>query len=365
MGALFQGAGMRRWRVVQWATGGAGSLALRALIDRPEFELIGVLVHSPAKQGVDAGELAGLGLPTGIRATRDAKALLALEPDCVSYMAHGETRARACIDDYCMVLDSGANVVTTSVPGLIYAPAFDVRARERLERACQSGGSSLFCSGIEPGFAGDLLPLTLATMSHEIESIRTQELFSYADYPVATTLFEVFGFGKPLGFEPPLSQPGVIRSAWGPPLQLLAAGLGFELEAIRESFAVAPAERAIEVAAGRIEAGTIGALRFEAIGVVGGRDVLVIEHVNRMHASVAPQWPRASRDGVYRVIIEGRPRLSCELAVGNPEDFSLQGMLATAMRAVNAIPYVCEAAPGLLSALELPITAPQSALHRA
>ncbi len=356
---------MRRWRVVQWATGGAGSLALRALVERPEFELVGVLVHAEKKQGLDAGELAGLERRTGIRATRDAEALLALEPDCVSYMAHGETRARACLDDFCQILDSGANVVTTSVPGLVYAPGTDARSRERLERACQAGGSSLFCSGIEPGFAGDLLPLTLATLSQEIESIRTQELFSYADYPVATTLFEVFGFGKPLGFKPPLAQPGVIRSAWGPPIQMLAAGLGVELDAIRETFEVAPAERDLEVVAGRIEAGTIGALRFEAIGVVGGRDRIAIEHVNRMHASVAPEWPRAARDGVYRVQIEGRPRLCCELAVGNPEDFSLQGMLATAMRAVNAIPYVCEAAPGLVSALDLPLTAPQGALQRA
>jgi hypothetical protein len=354
---------MRRWRVVQWATGTAGSIALRALIRRPEFELVGVLVHSAAKEGCDAAELAGIDGKSGIFATRDAKALLALEPDCVSYMAHGETRARQCIDDYCQILDSGANVVTTSVPGLIYGPGFDAKSRERLERACHGGGSSLFCSGIEPGFAGDLLPLTLASMSESIESIRTQELFSYADYPVPTTLFDVFGFGKPLDHKPPLAHPGVIRSAWGPPIQMLAAGLGVELEAIRETFEVAPAPRALDVAAGRIEAGTIGALRFETIGVVGGRDALVIEHVNRMHADVAPHWPSAARDGVYRVIIEGKPTLSCELAVGNPEDFSLQGMIATAMRAVNAIPYVCEAAPGLVSALELPLTAPQTALR--
>lgn len=355
---------MRRWRVVQWATGGAGSLALRAMLARPEIEVVGVVVHSGAKQGVDAGQLAGLPATTGIRATRDAKSLLALEPDCVSYMAHGETRARECIDDFCQILDTGANVVTTSVPGLTYAPGFDGRARDRLERACQRGGSSLFCSGIEPGFAGDLLPLTLASLSEEIESIRTQELFTYARYPVAPTLFEVFGFGKPLDFKPPLALPGVLKSAWGPPVQMVAAGLGVELDGLREGFEVAPAERAFDVAAGRIEAGTIGAIRFETIGVVGGRDAIVIEHVNRMHESVAPWWPSASRDGVYRVIVEGRPKLSCELCVGDPDTFHEHGMIATAMRAVNAIPAVCEAPPGLVSALDLPLTTPQTALRR-
>ncbi len=345
-------------RVIQWATGGVGALALHAILGRRDFELAGVLVNSAEKEGRDAGELAGLA-PVGVKATRDTNAILAGDADCVCYAANGETRLAACVDEIARILASGKNVVTTSLPQLVHPAGLDARLRARLEEACRAGGTTAFASGIEPGFAGDLLPSVLCTMSEQIESIRTQELFTYTDYPVAATMFEVFGFGKPLGHKPILTLPGVQRAAWGPALELVAAALGVKVEAFRETYEAAPTPRPLEVAAGVIEAGTVGAVRFETIGVVNGRDAIVIEHVNRMALDLAPHWPSASRDGVYRVIVKGRPSLSCELSVGSPADFSVQGMIATAMRVVNAIPAVCAAPPGLVSALDLPLTLPR------
>src|SRR5262245_6089909 len=64
-----------RYRVIQWATGAVGTHALRALLDDPQFELVGVYVHSPDKVGRDAGELAGLPIDIGIKATNDAEVL--------------------------------------------------------------------------------------------------------------------------------------------------------------------------------------------------------------------------------------------------------------------------------------------------
>jgi hypothetical protein len=347
-------------RVIQWATGGVGALALHAILGRRDFALAGVLVTSPEKDGRDAGELAGLA-PAGVRATRDVEAILTTDADCVCYAAHGETRLRACVDDLARILASGKNVVTTSLPQLVHPASFDPALRARLEEACRTGGTSAFATGIEPGFAGDLLPSVLCTMSEQVESIRTQELFSWSAYPVASTVFEVFGFGKPVGHKPLLTLPGVQRASWGPAVELVASALGVEVEAFRETYEVYPTPRRLEVAAGAIEAGTVGAIRFETIGVVNGRDAIVIEHVNRMAPDLAPHWPSASRDGVYRVRVEGRPRLACELALGSPEDFSAHGMIATAMRAVNAIPAVCAAPPGLVSSLDLPLTLPRGA----
>jgi hypothetical protein len=107
----------------------------------------------------------------------------------------------------------------------------------------------------------------------------------------------------------------------------------------------------------------VGAVRFETIGVVGGRDAIAIEHVNRMAPELAPEWPRAARDGTYRILFAGEPDLRCELELGGPEDFSAQGMIATTMRVVNAIPYVCEAPPGLVTSADLPPTWPRHAFE--
>lgn len=354
---------MKRWRVVQWSTGGLGAIAVRAIAERPDLELVGVWVHSADKQGRDAGELAG-GRPLGLAATRDVDALLALRPDCVCYTASGEANPRACLDDYERMLRAGINVVTTSVPGLVHAPGFDPRAVERLEQAARAGGASLYASGLEPGFAGDDLVLRLASLTHRIRSVRTQEIFSYTDYPVPFTIFEVFGFGKPAEARCIMERPGVQASAWAPSVRMVADWLGAPLERIRETYEKRVTPRRIEAAAGVIEAGTVGAVRFETIGVVEGRDAIVIEHVNRMAPDLAPDWPTAARDGAYRVVFEGEPDLACELQLGGPEDYARQGMIATAMRVVNAIGPVCRAAPGLVSAMELPPLLPTAAFGR-
>jgi len=347
-------------RVVQWSTGGVGAIAVRVLAERPDLELVGVWVHDPKKAGRDAGELADLP-PLSLAATSDRAALLALRPDCVCYTASGESRPKECVEDLCEMLSAGINVVTTSIPGLVHPPAFDPKAGERLEQACRTGGASLYASGLEPGFAGDALVLTLSTLSNRIASVRTQEVFSYADYPVAFTMFEVFGFGKPPEHRCIMELPGIQQMSWGPPVRMVADHLGAKLDTIRETYEKRTTDGRLEVAAGVIEAGTVAAVRFETIGVVEGRDAIVIEHVNRAAPDVAPDWPTASRDGTYRIIVDGDPSFTCELTLGTTEDFSEQGMIATTMRAVNAIPYVCDAPPGLVSSADLPTPLPRHA----
>jgi 2,4-diaminopentanoate dehydrogenase len=178
---------------------------------------------------------------------------------------------------------------------------------------------------------------------------------------VAFTMFEVFGFGKPPEHRCLMELPGVQASAWGPPVRMVADQLGVELDEVRETYAKRVTDRALDVAAGTIDAGTVGAVRFETIGVVGGRDAIVIEHVNRMAPDLAPDWPTAPRDGTYRVTIDGEPSLTCELQLGTPATFSHDGMVATAMRVVNAIPFVCAAAPGIVTSAGLPLTLPRHA----
>jgi hypothetical protein len=146
---------------------------------------------------------------------------------------------------------------------------------------------------------------------------------------------------------------------------MVADHLGAQLDTVRETYEKRTSNRRLEVAAGVIEAGTVAAVRFETIGVVEGRDAIVIEHVNRAAPDIAPDWPSAPRDGTYRIVVDGDPSFTCELSLGTAEDFSRQGMIATAMRAVNAIPYVCDAPPGLLSSADLPALLPRHAFETA
>ena len=69
------------YRVIRWATGNTGQRALREVIRDPSFELVGVLVYSDEKHGVDAGELCGEPT-TGVLATTDREAVLKRDADC-------------------------------------------------------------------------------------------------------------------------------------------------------------------------------------------------------------------------------------------------------------------------------------------
>ena len=343
-------------RVVQWGTGNVGRLGLRAIIEHPDLELAGVIVHSPAKAGLDAAKLCGLDTPTGIVATTEVDAALVTVPDVVSYMATGDLRPDAAVNDIARVLEAGIDVVSTAVVPLVYPPAADPRLVAQLEAACAAGNASLFTSGIDPGFANDLLPLTLTGFCSRIESVRIAEILNYDTYEQADVLFGIFGFGKSLDETPLLLLPGILASTWGPTVRLLAAELGVELDEVREVHEREPAPDTFTIPTGTIEAGTAAALRFEVQGIVDGRAAIVIEHVTRLRDDLAPHWPQPPRGGGYRITIHGDPSWTCELGmVGANGDHNAGGLLATAMRLLNAIPAVCAAPPGLLTPSDLPL----------
>jgi 4-hydroxy-tetrahydrodipicolinate reductase len=162
------------------------------------------------------------------------------------------------------------------------------------------------------------------------------------------------GFGKPLDHTPVLLMPGMLGFAWGGTLRLLAEGLGVELDEIREVHERRPAIKPLQIGPYPIEEGTTAALRFEVQGIVDGRPALIVEHVTRLDDELAPEWPKSA--GSYRVLIEGVPAMQLEYEFQDEHgDHAVGGVLLTATRIVNAIPAVCEASPGLLSALDLPL----------
>jgi hypothetical protein len=362
-----------KYRVVVWSTGGIGSIAICAIHDRPNLDLVGVWVHSEEKVGKDAGALAN-GEPIGLATTNDADALIALKPDCIVYAASGPERDALAIPDYVRLLSAGINVVTTSTTRLVNPHSYEpVEWRDQLTAAAKVGQVSLYASGIEPGFAADYLPLVLTTQSASIEKIHSYEIGLYDDYGVPDIMINGMGFGQPLDYEPWVSIPGAIAGEWQGQIRLIADALGLEVQEVREKFDRAVTSRTLEVAMGTVEAGTCGALRMQAIGVVDAREAIVIEHVTRLASDVAPDWPQGQGDLSYRVVITGQPDIDCTLAatLRDRRKAGIEGMtsgagamVATAMRVVNAIPYVVEAQPGLLSSVDLPLTIPRHAFTR-
>jgi 2,4-diaminopentanoate dehydrogenase len=359
------------FKVGVWGPGSMGVIALRGVIDHPELQLVDVVVHSDAKAGRDAGELCGIA-PVGVVATQDPAPMLAGDADTVVYAAGANLRPLEAVEDMVSILRASKNVVSCSVVPLVFpdAPGPEHAAfTDPLRQAALDGGVSFFTTGIDSGFANDVLPLVLSGVARVIESVRVTEMFNYATYPDKAAVYEILGFGKPPEFTAFAATPGVFTFGWGPVLHQLATGLGVKIDHIEESNERVPASESFDTPTGHIAAGTIAAMRSTLTGYVGETATFVVDHVTRMRDDIAPDWPQphisippkdlgyglASGRGVYRVEIEGSPSMRCEFEMADDHDHDLGARMAGASRMVNAIPAVCAAPPGLLSALDLPL----------
>ncbi len=350
----------KKWRVAIWGTGNVGKPAIRAVLAHLELELVAVIVHGPEKIGVDAGDLAGVDR-VGIVATDDVDSVLGSGPDAVVYSASGDFRPVEAIADVVKCLAAGVNVVTPVIYPLYHPRTAPKELVGWVDGACQTGHSTLLATGVDPGWAMDLLPLVLSGVCGRIDEIRAQEIFNYSTYNAPDAVRNIVGFGLPMDVTPRMLQPESLTQVWGPTLNLLADGLGVQLEAITTVIERRPLEHTIEVPGmGVFEQGTQGAMRFEVQGVVDGRVRLVIEHVTRITSDIAPDWPMppVGKLGVHKVVIAGRPSLdvtiSADDGTGNPAE---GGNSTAAGRLVNSIPAVCSHGPGIMNVLDLPLIA--------
>ncbi|NUS44819.1 MAG: diacylglycerol kinase [Mycobacteriaceae bacterium] len=345
------------YRVVQWSTGNVGQWALRSIIARPELELAGVWVSGPAKAGKDAAELAGLDEPTGVLATTDAEALIALRPDCVVYTAMADDRLMEAVEDLKTLLRAGINVVSSS-PVFLQFPygTLPSEAIGPIVEAAQAGGASLWVNGIDPGWANDWLPLLLTSGSERVDRIVCSEIMDYSGYDNPKVLFDIMGFGGALDELPLLLQPGVLTLAWGSVIYQLASALGVELDEVTQDFERLAAADPLDVCGRTVAAGTAAALRFRISGMRNGRELFAVQHVTRLHPDLAPDWPQPTGSGCYRVEVDGEPDYRLDLQLYSNGDHARAGLVGTGARLVSAIPAVVTAAPGLLTAVDLPLT---------
>ena len=249
------------------------------------------------------------------------------------------------VDDICRILASGKNVVSTAVTALIYPHSLGDEVVERLEAACRGGGTSFHGTGIEPGWAAEVLPLTMATLFRRIESIHVRELLDYSSYPSAAMLLDGMGFGKVPEPMPDVPKELIIQgmAAFRAPLMLVADGLGATIEDYDFTREVALAEEAFDIRVGRIAAGTVSGMRYSLSAIIDGRPALIVEHVTRLRQDQAPEWPTGRG---WTVKIEGVPSMVLETEIGiHGEDENDQACLGTAMHAVHAIAPVCAGSP--------------------
>jgi hypothetical protein len=342
------------YRVIQWATGAQGVETIRAVIDRPDLELVGGWVHSPDKDGVDLGVLAGRE-PVGVHATRDVAELLELDADCVAYMPRN-----ASLDDVCALLASGKNVTTTAF--LFYPRALPPDDLGRLLDACDDGNSSIHGTGLNPGNLSGVLPLALSGMTRRIEKVSLQERADWSFYESTNITFDNMRFGRhPDEVTEDASDflrfnSGIFKEE----IALVGDALGAGLDEITTDVDLVTAERDHEIFGITLEAGTVAGQRWHWQGRRQGRTLVEIDALWTVGGEYPPHWPRP-QDG-WTLTIEGDPSIrthtltlaSFDRDVPVPEHVRAAS-IATAMQALNAIPALCAAPPGIATMADLPL----------
>jgi len=333
-------------RVIQWATGNIGARSLRAVIEHPELELAGLWVSAPEKAGCDAGELAGIDA-CGIVATNSVDDMVALAADCVLYMRQGTD-----IDELCRLLGSGKNIVTTR-GDFHHPPTMDAAIRARVEQSCAEGGTSIYSTGSSPGFVTEALILPLLSLSRRLDCVTIEEFADMSSRNSPALLFEVMGYGAPVGaFDQ--RKVDYVKHDFAGSLAQVAEAIGIEIDEWTADGEYSAAARDVEIAAGRIAAGAVAAQRITISGVKGGKPVLRfrgnwycsrdIEH---------PAWEL--RESGWRIQVEGDTPLDVGITFPvEPENYAAFTPGLTAHRAVNAVAAVCGAAPGIRTTADLP-----------
>jgi 2,4-diaminopentanoate dehydrogenase len=346
---------VKTYRVVQWATGRIGESSLRELIRSPEMELVGVYVHSEAKEGRDAGELCGVA-PIGITATRDIDKIIALKPDCVVAVQEGCN-----VDDVCRFLEAGINIATSRVD-FLEPDRMDPEVRRRTQAACLKGGASIHATGASPGFSSEALPLVAASMSRRMDCMTIDE---FADIPASCPDVQVvqgMGFGRQPGgkFDPNLL--AHISHGFEQSVNLVAKALNVPVDGFEVLGETANAKERFLLPGGTpIEKGSVAAQRISVSGM--RKDKAIIRYRLNWYCTTSVDQDWDLRRSGWRLLIEGETPIDINVTFPVSADRVSSSMAAiTAYRVINAVPYVCAAAPGIRTTVDLPHIVPRMAI---
>lgn len=337
-----------KYRVIQWATGGMGKNCLRAIIDHPAMELVGVYVYGKDKEGRDTGEIARRP-PTGVRATRSREQILALDADVVIHAGRLAPPYGSHDADIIPLLASCKNVI--SINGYTNPAHWRGQRFEALQAACERGGTTLLAAGLNPGYIGEQLAVAASSVCTALDHLEIVESADCRRVRNPVYVFDALGFGAdPAAVDPNDPAFGPASSLNGmyiETLSAIAAGLGISLEGVVTEHRTWPATQDLQIGAGTIPRGGVSHYRWRWRGISGGRPRLTMT----IHWYMETAHLDDAQPPLWRIHIEGQPgvRMSVdfEKRAGDASQTSAE-QIAVAGTVINAIPIVCAARPGVM-----------------
>jgi 4-hydroxy-tetrahydrodipicolinate reductase len=228
----------------------------------------------------------------------------------------------------------------------------DPAVRQRIQAACLDGGASIHSTGSSPGFITEAVPLVLTSIQRRLDFLAIDEYADLSRRPSPELLFDLMGFGRPMSpFED--FRADYLGASFGPSLRLVAEAVGLPLDSVVASGELAAATRDTTIAAGDLPAGTVAAQRITVAGIRNGEPLIRFRASWYCTADLEPAWELL--DTGWHISVAGDAPLEVDLRMPIPlERMAEISPAYTANRAVNAVPYVCAAPPGIATTVGLP-----------
>jgi hypothetical protein len=335
------------YRVIQWATGAMGKACLRAVIDHPAMELVGLYVYGDDKSGRDAGDIARRA-PTGVIATRDVDAILALDADVVIHAARLAPPYGSHDADILKLLASGKNVI--SINGYSRPQHWGGERLAALNAACAQGGTSLMAAGLNPGFAAEQMAVVATGVCTDLDHVEVMEHVDCRAVRNPDYVFKVLGFGADPGrVDPndPVWPPAAsLNGMYAEVLSAMAEHLNLTLDRIDTDHQVFAATEDLSIAAGTLPRGGISHMNWRWRGVVAGAPKLTMS----IHWYMEQAHLQEAEPPLWRIRVDGRPGVRIAVDLVKPEGDTTATsaeQLGLAGAVINTIPLVCAAPPGV------------------
>lgn len=330
-------------RLLVLGTGQMGSGIARLIFEKKGLRLIGSYARRKERQGLDIGHAIGLKHELGIHVGTDLSVLLQQTRPHVAIQATCSTLEDA-EEEIVTLVRHGVNVISIAEE-MAFPACRSPRKTEELKALTLERGVSILGTGINPGFVLDLLVIVMTGVCTDIQSIIASRVNDLAPY--GPSVLSSQGVGQtPEMFRKGVEDGTVVGHIGFPEsIHMIAHALGWDIERIEEHREPIVSKVQRQTPFVNVEPGQVAGCFHTAIAYRHGQAVVTLSHPQQIH----PQLEGVETGDSIEIIGTPNVRLS-----GSPE---IPGGLGTCAIAVNMIPHILRAAPGVYSMADLPVPA--------
>lgn len=331
-------------RVIQYGVGVMGSAILRLLSEKPWVKIVGAIDIDPAKIDQDVGTIVGLNSEIGVKVAFPPEEVIGkVSADVV---LHATTAFME--EAYGQILRAVThrmNVITVAQE-LFYPIGANVQQRDRLDEHAKARGVTVLATGVNAGFAMDMLPIFMSGVCGEVERVRVRRVIDFSYYG-PSTMREIGAGLLRAEVERGMRQGTMGHIGLAESAAMIAACLGWKLNEVEQIEEPIVSRSQREAPLLTIRPGTVCGFRQRLYGKKEGKVRITLEVIG----IVAPRPHEDDVDMGDYVMIEGTPNVEVVI----PGQIAQRGVLATAASVVNLIPKVLVAPSGFVTMKDLPM----------